>query len=388
MSEKTLAQKILGIEEIYVNYDFAMRKKRRTILVESFIPREMEVCKRNLLDVKELLDDLHIDFWLMYGTLLGAIRDKAFIEHDTDIDIGLHDENKYLMERVVLALKEKGFELIRTNYNDNMVTVIRDDEYVDFMFFKRGNLPFKNFKKHSFLGTKFLIPDNAEQLFKDWYGEEWKSPIREKHATLFYGLDKYDYSVDYWREYYYEKHTVQKTPSPFAEFCIGFINEDSLLLDIGCGNGRDSLYFSQKGISVTGIDVVDICSGNIEENNVSFIGVDLLDKNKYFGLVNKFDVVYCRFMLHTFTEDIEKYILNESYEILNKKGLLCIETRSDKGVVSPHTPKHYRRLINLDVLVERLHNNGFEILYKTERNGLSPIDTENPILIRIICRKP
>ena len=388
MSKKTLAQKILGIEEIYADYDFAMRKKRRTILVEAFIPREMEVCKRNLIDVKELLDDLHIDFWLMYGTLLGVVRDKAFIEHDTDIDIGLYDENKYLMERVVLALKEKGFELIRTNYDDNIVTVIRNDEYVDFMFYKRDNLPFKNFKKQSFLGTKFMIPENSEQLFRDWYGEEWKLPVREKHATLFYGLDEYDYSADYWREYYYKKHTVQKNPSSFAEFCMGFINKDSSLLDIGCGNGRDSLYFSKEDLTVTGIDIMDACSGNTEESNVSFVSVDLLDKNKCFGLKNKFNVVYCRFMLHTFTEDTEKYILNESYEILNKKGLLCIETRSDKGIISPHIPKHYRRLINLDVLIGHLNDNGFEILYKTERSGLSPIDTEDPILIRIICRKP
>ena len=47
--------------------------------------------KELLLELKNLLDKNNITFWLMTGTLLGAIRENDFLAHDpNDIDIGLH----------------------------------------------------------------------------------------------------------------------------------------------------------------------------------------------------------------------------------------------------------------------------------------------------------
>ena len=42
---------------------------------------------QDLLEMKDILDKLNIKFWLTHGTLLGAIRDKSFIETDRDMDI-------------------------------------------------------------------------------------------------------------------------------------------------------------------------------------------------------------------------------------------------------------------------------------------------------------
>ena len=39
--------------------------------------------------VKKILDDENIIFWLDFGTLLGAVREKDFIAHDIDIDFGI-----------------------------------------------------------------------------------------------------------------------------------------------------------------------------------------------------------------------------------------------------------------------------------------------------------
>ena len=39
---------------------------------------------QNLLDIKKILDELKIVFWLDAGTLLGAYRDKDFCEGDED----------------------------------------------------------------------------------------------------------------------------------------------------------------------------------------------------------------------------------------------------------------------------------------------------------------
>jgi len=42
----------------------------------------------NLGDVKQILDDAGVKYWLDYGTLLGAVRDGKFIPWDNDIDLG------------------------------------------------------------------------------------------------------------------------------------------------------------------------------------------------------------------------------------------------------------------------------------------------------------
>lgn len=40
-----------------------------------------------LFKAKELLESQNIKFYLIYGTLLGAIREHSFISHDYDVDI-------------------------------------------------------------------------------------------------------------------------------------------------------------------------------------------------------------------------------------------------------------------------------------------------------------
>lgn len=44
-------------------------------------------------DVIEVLNKLGLDYWMDYGTLLGAVREGDFIETDFDIDIGIISED-------------------------------------------------------------------------------------------------------------------------------------------------------------------------------------------------------------------------------------------------------------------------------------------------------
>ena len=196
------------------------------------------------------------------------------------------------------------------------------------------------------------------------------------------------YSKKYW-QHYYEKYRVDNTPTPFALFCKGFMSRGNTLLDIGCGNGRDSLYFNSEGIIVTALDIADKHKNEIENEGVKFHSVDLCNKRKLFGLkvVSFWDFVYCRFLLHAIPDDIEKYVLREAYDILLPYGILCIETRSDLGVISSSLPAHYRRLINLDKLEGFLKNMNFDILYKIESDNLAVYKDDNPVVIRIICQK-
>lgn len=75
--------------------------------------------------------------------------------------------------------------------------------------------------------------------------------------------------------------------SAYDKFAIN-IPEKSHILDVGCGSGRDSLYFIKKGYQVTAIDasseLANIATKNIGQEVKTLKVEDLKDKNKYDGV--------------------------------------------------------------------------------------------------------
>ena len=61
--------------------------------------------------------------------------------------------------------------------------------------------------------------------------------------------------INYWTEYY-KKHKESFEPSFFSTSITKFLNEGDSLIDLGCGNGRDSIYFGEKNIFTLGVDLV------------------------------------------------------------------------------------------------------------------------------------
>lgn len=58
--------------------------------------------------VKKILDSNKIDYWLDEGTLLGAVREKKFIEWDHDIDLGLWIEAVSKIESLFREFEKEG----------------------------------------------------------------------------------------------------------------------------------------------------------------------------------------------------------------------------------------------------------------------------------------
>ena len=72
------------------------------------------------------------------------------------------------------------------------------------------------------------------------------------------------------------------------------IDKNSKIIDIGCGNGRDSFFFSKNDLKVTAIDISKnaIKNNSLKSNkNLKFLKFDI-EKNT---MSKKFDVIYCRF---------------------------------------------------------------------------------------------
>ena len=77
------------------------------ILYYKLINKKQSVFKKTLEDMKKILDSNKINFFLYCGTSLGAHRERKFIEHDPDIDIGILDKDFHKVQNVMNKYKHK-----------------------------------------------------------------------------------------------------------------------------------------------------------------------------------------------------------------------------------------------------------------------------------------
>src|SRR3989338_1961400 len=133
---------------------------------------------------------------------------------------------------------------------------------------------------------------------------------------------------------YWQKRTERKEkrdPTEFAKQCAEFLKNKSskTLLDLGCGDGRDSIFFAKRGYEVTAADVspiaLQIVQKKIQEEKIKNIKQDL--QNLQFP-ENSFDVIYAHLSLHYFLDEQTEQIFNMLYQTLKQDGFLFIKCKS------------------------------------------------------------
>jgi len=185
---------------------------------------------------------------------------------------------------------------------------------------------------------------------------------------------------NYWKEFYNKNKTLTQKCSPFCSFVIDYFKDNvdiHEVLDAGCGNGRDT-YVLSNVYNTTGID-----NCGVIPNDISNAHFDISD----FVIANKtgYDLIYSRFTLHSITNEQQHTFINS----IEKGSYLAIEARSIKGKDDECVfgKDHYRNYIDCDKLRQQLVECGFEILYIAEGNNMALYKTEDPICVRVICRK-
>jgi len=199
--------------------------------------------------------------------------------------------------------------------------------------------------------------------------------------------------INYWDEYYI-KDNIPSFPSPFAKYVGNKLGTKQTILEIGCGNGRDSKFFASLGHQVTGLDrsskAIELCKKLYSCESLEFFFGTITDIAK----INKkkFDLIYSRFVFHAMSLSEEIETLKTSYQLLNKDGQFFIECRSindplsHKGEILSRTERvdgHYRRFIILEDFKQRLVQVGFTIIKTIESNGLAKFGKDDPVVIRI-----
>lgn len=123
-------------------------------------------------------------------------------------------------------------------------------------------------------------------------------------------------------------------PNNFASRAFKVIKQTGAktLIDLGCGNGRDSLFFARKGLHVTAADFsesdLDQLRKLVEKKKLANIEVVRQDITRLKFEPNSFDVIYAHLSLHYFTDKATKRIFNQLHSLLKKDGLLFVKCKS------------------------------------------------------------
>lgn len=124
---------------------------------------------------------------------------------------------------------------------------------------------------------------------------------------------------------------------PYKELQEYFINYPlrGKVLDLGCGQGRDSIFLASIGFEVTAVDSSEVgikqMIDKAHEKGVEVEGIfsDVLKLQ----LDKKFDVILFDMLLHSFEKSVQFEILKKFSVCLNDNGVICIvypdDLRSD-----------------------------------------------------------
>ena len=165
------------------------------------LPVDKKKAKALLFDVLDCLEAENFQPILNFGLLLGAVRNRDFIEWDSDMDISIFiesgttiDDMPYLME-CEDQFEKKGIFIPKENVFPCERWYIRDGEKVELTFIQKidewavhdpgrtnWRWPFEkyfsNLDKINFLGRECFCPAYVENYLEFIYGPEWRTPKR------------------------------------------------------------------------------------------------------------------------------------------------------------------------------------------------------------------
>ncbi len=209
---------------------------------------------------------------------------------------------------------------------------------------------------------------------------------------------------NYWDLYYSNKKTKFK-PSNFVKQISKkkFISKKSVVIELGCGDGRDTFFLSKKVKKMYAFDKsTKIINRNknllsSKKNKNIFFSVGDIKNNEIFKKIKKikFSVIYARFFIHAINEKLENRLLNKLKLMSSQNCHICLEFRTTKDKLMQKGNKiskyerltdHYRRFINVNDFIKKIKKYNFEIIEIKQGINFSKFGSDNPHICRLILK--
>jgi cyclopropane fatty-acyl-phospholipid synthase-like methyltransferase len=207
----------------------------------------------------------------------------------------------------------------------------------------------------------------------------------------------------YWNQYYFAPRDFKtQAPSQFAAFIASEYTSHPLVVDVGCGNGRDTLFFAQLGHDTLGIDgsktAIEHCRERIrvfdsspqkhdfKHANVADLSNDG-DTLKRIAGIKK--IIYSRFFLHAITPSEQTAFLEFAFASMQSEDVLALEFRTlEDEYRQKVTDAHYRRYIDLEKLKQQITQEfPGKIEYVAQGTGMAKYHSDDAHVARLLVHK-
>lgn len=136
----------------------------------------------------------------------------------------------------------------------------------------------------------------------------------------------------------------RKEPTPYLKKNTKLLPKSGRVLDIGCGNGRNSEYMKSLGYTVDSIDMVDDYGFKL------VLGKDKLPR-RY-----KYDIILANYVLMFLDFDEHQQVLDEILRAAKVKSAIVIEMYPAKDAYAYHMPW----------IVNHFEEDGFEVVRQSK----------------------
>ena len=160
------------------------------------------------------------------------------------------------------------------------------------------------------------------------------------------------------------------TREPIAEAMMNLANvtADDVVYDLGCGDGRNTLFLAHKGLHVTAVDIVPEAIANLKgyaaraklQTQVDAVVADI----EGYGIEGPYENIVSVFTLHFLPAKAFPVVLNRIMEATAVGGINVIEDFTQNGpLCTPDVEGHFLQSGELKLLYEE---QGWHILHYAE----------------------
>jgi len=394
----------------------------------------MDALERVLHDLGQ---ECGLDAYLMYGCLLGAIRDGHMISHDSDADVAYlsayHHPFDIIREcaRAMKRMRELGWTVVRMSGANFKVWVPLPDGrrcgidvfgsfHIGDRFFVTGSLTgtldrsaLVPFGTVTLEGREIVAPAKPEEVLAFTYGPGWRVPDPAFHfdhdPVDVRRMDAWFRSprrrLRFWHDFYKgpDSARVPTEESPFARWAQERIAERlggrGHVLDVGAGTGRDAAYFAAQGHRVAALDFTGLglrrTKSLREEQGLKVVQrwLNFEDLRSVLVVGSRFahqrgtHEVYARGLLDTLGDNGRDNFWRFASMVQRRGGETFVEFRTPRSRrEAKYFGAHQRTYLDPRRAVAEIESYGGRVVHQLRGRDLAPLGSENPDICRLVVR--